>query len=346
MEIKIVNPLSDPDWDRLVLSHPDYNFFHCAAWAKVLAKTYGHTPLYLFGSQAGEPIALVPLMEVRSLLTGRRGVCLPFSDFCGPLLFDEARADLVMEKLSELARERNWRYFEIRGQRKVSVSGAPAVTFYGHRLDLRSGIEKLPAGFTHSVRGSIRKAQRSGLNVQVTSTREALLEFYWLHARTRKHHGLPPQPLSFFLNIYEQVIKPGLGFVVLASNGSGPIAGGIFFRLGKWAIYKFSASDKAFQELRGNNLVTWEGIRYLAQNGAETLHFGRTSLKNEGLRRFKVQWGTVEETIEYFNFNTRTGGWVSDRARGTASGFRSVIFSKLPLTLTRLAGAIIYPHLD
>ena len=31
---------------------------------------------------------LIPLMEIRSSFTGRRGVCLPFSDSCEPLIFE------------------------------------------------------------------------------------------------------------------------------------------------------------------------------------------------------------------------------------------------------------------
>ena len=36
-----------------MLSHPEATFFHSAAWAKVLCKTYRHEPLYLHFSEAG-----------------------------------------------------------------------------------------------------------------------------------------------------------------------------------------------------------------------------------------------------------------------------------------------------
>src|SRR5205823_295553 len=117
---------------------------------------------------------------------------------------------------------------------------------------------------------------------------------------TRKRHGLPPQPVSFFLNIYEEVIKAGLGFLVMAKSGSRPVAAAVFFHHGKSAVYKFGASDESFQELRGNNLVMWEAIQSLARRGFKTLHFGRTSPANAGLRRFKLAWGTTEETISYY----------------------------------------------
>jgi hypothetical protein len=344
MEIEFTNPITDPAWDRLVVSHPDFSFFHSAAWAKVLSRTYGHEPVYLHLSECGELVALIPMMEVRSLLTGNRGVCLPFTDFCGPLMFGTGGSAAIIEKLFEVARERKWKYFEIRGGKALERSAAAALAFYGHTLDLRGGHEELLPHLKSSVRRALRKAERSGLSVQVAGTRDSILEFYRLHVRTRRRHGLPPQPLSFFLNIHDEVINPGLGFVVVARSGSRPIAAAVFFQFGKKAVYKFGASDERLQELRGNNLIMWEGIQFLEQNGVETLHFGRTSLKNNGLRRFKLTWGTEEERIEYSKFNTAAGARVS--RRDVDSGFHEAIFGRLPSALNRLAGAIIYPHLD
>lgn len=344
MEMKFVNPICGPDWDRLVVSHPDFNFFHSSAWAKVLHKTYGHKPLYLCCLQGGEPTALVPMMDVHSPLTGRRGVCLPFTDFCGPLMFEKSVSALVLETLSKLARERKWKHFEIREGKTLGQSAKPAVTFYGHRLDLRGSPEDLLARLKSSARRALRKADRTDLSVQVMRTRDAILEYYGLHVQTRRRHGLPPQPISFFLNIYEEVLKPNLGFVVTVRLGSRPVAAAVFFCFGKKAVYKFGASDERLQELRGNNLVMWEAIRFLAHEGAESLHFGRTSLENDGLRRFKLTWGTEEERIDYLKFDTAAESWVT--ARDNASGFHGAVFGRLPLALNRLAGALIYPHLD
>jgi hypothetical protein len=310
----------------------------------VLSKTYGHQPFYLRCFQGCEVVALVPVMEVRSPLTGRRGVCLPFADFCGPLIFSEDGSQPAFDQLSELARQRKWKYFEVRGGKGFGGSAVPALAHYGHTLDLRGGLEILLTRLKSSARRALRKAERSGLSVQVVRTREAILDFYHLHIRTRRRHGLPPQPVSFFLNIYDEVIKPGLGFIVVTHGGLRPIAAAVFFQFGKKAIFKFGASDERLQELRANNMIMWEGIRFLAQSGASTLHFGRTSLENDGLRRFKLTWGTKEERIEYLKFDTLARAWVSGQE--VASGFHEAIFSRLPSALNRLAGAIIYPHLD
>ena len=344
LEMRILDPVHDPDWDHVVALHRDAGCFHTSAWAKVLHQTYNHQPFYLQFSRGRRLAALIPLMEVRSLFTGRRGVCLPFSDACEPLIFDPEALDLVRDRLIRFAQERRWKHLEIRGGKFFQLAPSSATKFYGHTLDLRSGAEELSTRFTSPVRRAIRKAERSDVSAVVVRNRAAIDAFYRLHVQTRRRHGLPPQSTSFFLNIYEHIIRPGLGFVVLAQRGSRSLAAAIFFCFGKNALYKYGASDKRFQELRANNLVMWQGIQFLARNGAGKLHFGRTACENDGLRRFKLSWGTEEETIGYFRVDPSGRKCLVPAHHD--SGFHKRIFGSLPLVFNRLAGSLIYPHLD
>ena len=344
-EVRIVDPILEPDWDRLVLSHSGFNFFHRTAWAKVLCRTYGHKPTYLYFTQRNQPLALLPVMEVASPVIGCRGISLPFSDFCDPLVFGELRHELFVAKLLTLGRERNWRYFEVRGGREsLPASAVSAERYFGHKLDLSVGVDKLFANLQSSARRAIRKAEKHGLTVEISSARKALLDFYRLHVRTRRRHGLPPQPLPFFLNVDEEIMGAGLGFVVLVKIRTTPIAAAVFFYSGEAALFKFGASDERSHEFRGNNLVMWEGIKHLCEIGLKTLHFGRTAMDNEGLRRFKLSWGAEEEVIEYFRFALNAQTWLSNSR--SASEFHHQLFRRLPLAANRIAGALIYPHLD
>jgi len=346
VEVKTIDPLtSSSEWDKLVSTHPDATIFHSAAWAKVLNRTYGHQPFYLHISNAAGLAGLIPLMEIRSAITGRRGICLPFSDACPPLVFNVNGSDVAHEEIMRVARERKWKYFELRGgDEMMPTSAFPAETFYGHSLSLAPPLEDLWHRFSSSVRRGIRKAVKSGLKIQITADRDSILQFFKLHAKTRRRHGLPPQPLAFFLSIYEEMIKAGHGFVVLARKESRVVSAAVFFKLGRNALYKFGASDHAFQDLRGNNLTMWEGIKCLAQGGCHRLHLGRTSVDNDGLRHFKMGWGTTEEKLNYFIYDLATGGWRKESRGGLR--FQHKIFGNLPLSVNRLAGALVYPHLD
>jgi CelD/BcsL family acetyltransferase involved in cellulose biosynthesis len=343
--LNILDPSIASKWDNLVQSHPDATVFHSAAWGEVIHDTYGHKPFYVCFSDADKPVALVPLIEVLSPLTGRRAVCLPFSDGCGPLLFQQSASSIVKEGLAKLARERAWKYFEIRGGELLDESAELAVAFYGHMLKLPADPEKLFRCFGHGTRGKIKQAIKNNLVVEVSQEPEAVREFYKLQVRTRKKHGVPPQPFAFFANIHKNLIQAGRGFTVLTRSEGRTAAGAIFLRNARCAIYKFAASDPELAKTRGNNLVLWEGIRHLSRSGCELLHLGRTSLDHEGLRQFKLSWGTEEQMIRYCRFDSKQGRWVS-APQGNGSGIHQHIFRNLPLALNRLAGAVLYPHLD
>ena len=154
---------------------------------------------------------------------------------------------------------------------------------------------------------------------------------------------MPPQPFPFFASIQRHVLAHNHGWIVLARQGALPVAGAVFFHFGGRAIYKFGASDETQQQLRANNLVMWRAIQHYAREGAASLDFGRTSLSNAGLRKFKLGWGTQEEEIGYLRYDPKAAAFVT--ARDDAQGWHNRVFQALPLTLSRLAGSLLYRHI-
>ncbi len=80
----------------------------------------------------------------------------------------------------------------------------------------------------------------------------------------------------------------------------------------------------------------WEGMKWCARQGCASLHLGRTSLANEGLRRFKSGWGAQESKIDYFNYDLRRDAFVVDSDR--ANGWYNRMFGILPCIFSRLLG--------
>ncbi len=343
-ELVEVNPLEHAGWDALVAGHFGGTFFHGGAWARVLTETYGHCPVYVGRFADGQLAELLPVMEVYSFWTGRRGVSLPFTDFCAPLRSRGSEGDAVYKAAREQGVRRGWRYLECRGSVPRGLGAMPSITFYGHVIDLQGGPEAVFRGFDGATRRGIRKGQNAGLRVEMGTDMESVRIFYGLHSRTRRRHGLPPQPFRFFENIGRHVLEQGKGGIFIARAGAVPVAGAVFFEHGRQALYKFGASDYGFQGLRPNNVVMWEAIQRYAGRGFEELDLGRTSLTNEGLRRFKVGFGACERRIEYSKYDYRREGFVVGIDR--AEGWYNRLFKRLPLPLLRLAGNALYPHLS
>jgi hypothetical protein len=113
-QIKVVNPLAQKGWDALVLSNPNHSFFHGSSWAEVLSATYKYTPCYFVESDQDRLVALFPVMEVDSFLTGRRGISLPFTDECQPLVTDASFYPGMLQKIIQHGARRRWNYLECR----------------------------------------------------------------------------------------------------------------------------------------------------------------------------------------------------------------------------------------
>ena len=336
-----LNPLETPNWDELLTSRPDFSFFHGAAWARVLTDTYGYKPFYFFTGTADAPETVLPLMEVDSWLTGKRGVALPFTDECAPLGAGKESFGKLFADAVALGRSRGWKYIELRGGKDL-LDGPASVSFYGHGLELGTDESVMFEKMDGPARKAVRKAEKDGVKVEVSQSLEATRDFYRLQCLTRKRHGLPPQPWPFFVNIHRHILSQNLGMIAVAGQAGRKIAASVYFFMGGRAIYKYGASDYAQQHLRGPNLVMWEAMKWLARNGVKNLNLGKTSLANEGLRRFKLNLGAQEEMVQYMKFDLQSGRFVTE-TDGVA-GWHNAVFRALPVFASRAAGSLLYRH--
>jgi hypothetical protein len=340
--LEVVDPTGTPGWDERLARHPEATVFHTAAWARVLSETYGYIPTYFTAMEEDRLVALLPFMEIRSWVTGTRGVSLPFTDECPPILpdgmpFDEAAREVISRAVS-----RRWRTIEYRGR---GMGHLPASAEYlTHELDLTPGEEALFAGYRSNVQRNIRKAEKGGISVVSDPRPGGVREFYRLNCLTRREHGLPPQPIRFLENLRSHVLAKGLGTLLLARHEGRAVAGAVFLHFAGKAVYKYGASDRRSQELRPNNLVFREGIRELCGKGVRTLSFGRTDLDHEGLRQFKLSWGAVEKTLQYVKYDVSSKTYLSSKKSRVAIPWESAM-SRLPLPLLRLIGRVAYRHM-
>jgi lipid II:glycine glycyltransferase (peptidoglycan interpeptide bridge formation enzyme) len=210
-------------------------------------------------------------------------------------------------------------------------------------LDLGEGEERLFSRFRDSTKRNIRKAGKEGVSVKISASSDSLEEFYRLNCMTRKDHGLPPQPFHFFRHIQEHLLAQGMGIMALGSYQGHTIAGCLYLHVGNKAYYKYGASNKKFQHLRANNLVMWEAIRWYSRNGYRTFCFGRTEPENEGLRQFKMGWGTKENPLYYYRYDLAKNQFVKDRL--FIFGIHNKVFLHLPVSISKTIGTLLYKHM-
>lgn len=331
------------DWNDIVLSHPDYSFFHTQEWIDLISRSYNYKNISIVNNEADSAFEYFPLMEINSFITGKRAVSLPFSDYCEPLFNDQSSFDKHFNKLIVKGRESGWKYLEIKGGEKFLSQHEPATIDFGHLLQLVSDEQKLFSQFSSNTKRNIKKALSEELTIEISSSEKSVIDYYNLNCITRKRHGLPPQPFLFFKYLFDKIISKGKGTICLAAQNGQIIAGAVYLHFGKKVLYKYGASDLTFQNLRANNLVMWEAIRHYAKLGFQDFYFGKTEPENEGLRRFKIGWNTKEYELKTYRFDFKKDRFVKLRTK--THGDHNKYFSVLPIPVLKLIGKWAYRHI-
>ena len=343
LNLKIINPFSDPAWDRFVMSHPEGSFFHTSSWARVLHESYGFRPVYLAGKEGNDITSGLPLIEVQNVFGRKKAVSRPFSDFCEPLCHDKSTFDALFFAGIDMAKKADWRSLELRGGELFLPNEAVWSSCFTHDLDLEKSEKDLLSGLRDSTRRNIRKAEKEGVTVSHETTPEAVRDFYRLHCLTRREHGLPPQPKSFFDHLQALVIAPKYGFVSIAHVKGNAIAADLFVVTGQKAVYKYGASDRQYQNLRPSNLLMWEGLLKCKALGAKTLNLGRTELQHSGLLQFKRGFGCSEKKVNYYQYDTRTALYKNGILK-KEDGIAHKILRHMPVAVLKLLGKCAYRY--
>lgn len=339
MEYQILNGEQE-NWDSYCSGDERADIFHHQAWMNILSEQYGFKLFFLVSRKDGRQFS-VPFMETRSLTGSKRWVSLPFSDYTY-LLNSESVEPGCWRFLSERAKENGIGEIEIRGEMPGNDVFKPKLSAYNYVLKLDADKEKLFKTFHQSqVQRGIKKSQREGLTAVISTDWSAVEEFYRLHLITRRRLGTPVQPVNFFKILWERLIKPGIGFVVLIKFEEKAIAGGIIAGYKKRMTYKFGASHPDYLQYRPNHLMQWTAIQEAVNRGYEYYDFGRTDFDNEGLQNFKAGWGTVQEPLVY-------SYWPDVPGKGFMSKLKAnvvtPIIKRSPLFVCRIMGEYLYKY--
>jgi lipid II:glycine glycyltransferase (peptidoglycan interpeptide bridge formation enzyme) len=348
--VKIIDPTADSRWDGFVASQENGTVFHSSAWARVIKDTYGYlSRTYIVENEDGQVRAAIPFYFIRCKLTGKRLVCLPFSDYCWPLSRNKADIESLLRAVKNEMDTGNCpaKYLEIRGWQnkapEVPVSLAVDNYYISYLLEIEPDPDALNARFHHSVRRGIHQAEKRDVTVRLTNSEKDMEQFYRLNLATRKKLGVFPQPRAFFNNLYRHIISRNLGFLGIAEYGGKTIAGVVFLTYGDTIYYKYNASDEKYLQKRPNHMIIWEAIKYACAHNYRHFDFGRCTPEEEGLRNFKARWGAKEIALPYYYYPGKTG--VNIFAENSVR-FRTMrLFSNMtPRFLFAAVGSALYKH--
>jgi len=318
---------------------------------------------------------------VKSWLTGRRAVSLPFADHCQPLVESpESLAALIAALKEEQARAK-WKYIELRPVQEIPGLGAGTS---GLGPDTGRGTTEagLGTGGNHlqgdtaclcaSVVRSFGESKKFHFHtLDLGPDLDSLYRSLHKSCVRRKiqraeqenlgyEEGRAESILTKFYHLLlltrrrHQLPPQPLGWfrnlldclgdrarIHLVSKDGQPIASILTLFHKQTLVYKYGCSDSRFHRLGGMPLLFWKAIQEAKRLGAGEFDLGRSDTDNPGLAAFKGHLGATCSTLTYFSYPPRVS---SSPASSWKMKFVTSMFGWLPDALLSAAGRLLYRH--
>jgi hypothetical protein len=349
MAVFRIDPLTDERWSEFVARHPRSSVFHDARWLRALWLTYGYKPVVITRSAPGQPLEdAIVFCDVKSWLTPRRLVALPFSDHCEPLTDTDGDSAELFDYLAT-SDSRKIRYAEIRPLscfvQRADHPWHQYGEFVHHTLSLEPALDALFQQLhKNCIQRKIRRAEKEGLRCTRGNSEGLLQEFYGLLLRTRRRHRVPPQSLDWYRNLIS-CMGDRLS-IRIAWKDDRATAALLTLRHKDTTVYKYGCSDERLNSLGGMPLLFWMAIQEEKEAGAKSLDLGRSEADNSGLIQFKDRLGATRTPMTYW----RCGSAVADHyrlfhvARKLVPLLPSAVLH-LPRSILAASGSFFYRHM-
>lgn len=353
------------EWLNFLKSQSQATLFHHPAWINLLGEFYHFAPRYLLVKDGDQVRAGIPFLEVSGLFKRNKLVSLPFTDHCAPLFTDQAALAQLIDALDCIWQEGTYQQIEIRwpfppagyaGNDLLFHYPSPAKQLNRYvlsDLELDPGPQKIAEKIKAKHFRNIKVAQERGVTLDVSSKPSQLEAFYQLHCLNRRRHGMPTQSWKFFQALYDQLIRPGYGFLITAEHERTCVAGGVFLYWNNHLIEKYSAVNNLGRHLLAMDLILWQAICWGCEHTMRNLDLGRSDIDDEGLREYKRRWRATEIYLPYTYLLAAKKQAQADKLKIYSSTrhkealielFKNIIRHS-PVWVSRLTGQLFYQYL-
>jgi FemAB-related protein (PEP-CTERM system-associated) len=327
-------------WDAHIASRADATIYHRWAWKEIFEKAFGRRTRYLLAKRDGEIVGGLPLVAFDSRIFGRFAVSLPFVNYGGIVADDSEARRALVDAGVEWARTSRLRYLELRHVEQQ----APAWPSRRHKvamhLPLASDAEDQWTRLDRKVRNQVRKAEKSGLTLEVAAG-TLVDDFYSVFARNMRDLGTPVYAKAFFELVVRLLPDAARVFVVRLNRE--PIAASITLADRGAMEVPWASSLREMNDRSPNMLLYWAMLRTAIGDGCRRFDFGRSS-PGAGTYRFKEQWGAqpVQLIWEYAGIS----GTLPDLSPANPKFKAAIaIWRRLPLAVTTRLGPSLVRHL-
>jgi FemAB-related protein (PEP-CTERM system-associated) len=329
------------EWDDFVRTSEGWTHFHLSGWKRVIEDVFGHECLYLVARTGAdrEVAGVLPLVRVRSLLFGHYLVSMPFLNYGGPL-GNHAAVRALVNMAVRMAADDRVKLLELRNRRELEVSVPVSHRKITVLLDLPEGdIEPLWKSLKAKVRSQVRRPQKEGMTVEFGPGQVG--PFYEVFSRHMRDLGTPSLPRRFFEAIAEAF--PDDAWFGCTYHDGKPVACGCGFKWNGEFEMTWASSLKEYSRMAPNMLLYWRFMERCVAEGIRLFNFGRCT-PGGGTHRFKVQWGSREQQLWWYQSGARLGASTPSPDQGAYS-WGPRIWRHIPLPVANTVGPRIVQYI-
>lgn len=341
------NDFSAEEWHSCLEKSGQATVYHTLGWRSILAEVFGYKTSYaVCRNSSGDICAALPLVLVKSWITGNRVVSLPLSQYGGPLVTDPEAMKCVTDHLRGFL-EKGFTYVRLKSRHRLNLTTGPdvSVSNYFTRcvITLKSHTEdEVWSSIKKKVRHDVRSAFDSGVAVELVDSAYEYDRLIEMMFQTCKKHGVPPYPPRLLKEI-NRTFVPKLARTFVARRDSKIIGAIILFLMNNEAIYAYSFSDSENLKYHPNHALIWTAIKWSLQNGISVFDLGTSSPLDNKLLEFKRRWGAHEIGLNDYFLTHDLSAITPDRR--SSLKYRSAAFAWRVLLPQFVAGTIGPPLL-
>ena len=296
-----LTPQNQDKWDVVIQQCPNTTAFQSLAWREALACSFKQlTPVYWLIKQEDAIVGGLPAFVFQPIPGIRLWHSMPWNLFGGVHLMDTSHVNpegLITSVEAEAA-EKGWceicwtlspEHTTTYGD-AFTKSGYERTNHFTHLLKTDGDVDTLWHAYNKRVRGAVRKAEKSGVEVTDTDSEAALSTFYDMYLMTVKRLGGTPKPRALMQTLLQRKIAK----LAIATYRDTIIAGLLYLRFNRTVTLWCEASVPAFLKYRPNNAIFHHIIAQACREEYEWVDFGASPPENTGLIAHKEQYRATQ----------------------------------------------------
>ncbi|MFQ5413044.1 MAG: FemAB family XrtA/PEP-CTERM system-associated protein [Phycisphaerae bacterium] len=329
-------------WDAYVQSHPHGTLFHTTAWYRAVKQSFPHDGHYLIAHRGDRVVGVLPMFLVKSWLTGRMLVSVPYG-VGGGIIADDADATAALfETARHIAADLRCRVIDFRSEHAAVPELGVIDRYVGFRSALPASSSDVLGGLPRKARAAARKARdRHGLRVGFGDRH---FERVWsLYCRSMRRLGSISYPRAFVRNLLKET--PDRHWVSLVTLHGRPVAGLITFMFKQTVMPYFVGTTDNARTYNAGHYVYLTLMEHAVDAGYRVFDFGRSRRDNLGCCEFKRLHGFAPRPLGYQRYVPP--GMRPSELSPSGPRIRRIrrVWTHLPLSVTRLLGACVAKHI-